>query len=381
MTRYLQDLFPQDSDLLYLNHAAVSPWPDTTRQAVLDFATQNVSRGSLGYPDWLIKEQTLKEQIATLINAAHWQDIALQKNTSEALSVVAYGINWESGDNIVSIRQEFPSNRIVWESLVQSKGIEFRLVDIPNDTESIEEQLMATCDSQTRLMSISAVQFASGLRHDLNTLGRFCRDRGILFCVDAIQAVGATQFDVIANNIDFAMADGHKWMMGPEGLGFLYVRPDLRESISLLQYGWHMTDDPSNYDRLEWAPASDARRFECGSPNMLGIHALSASLEVLLELGMPKVEQAISERINLFKDFFGSNSNYTIHSPMQSSRCAGIINFSHNRIDSKILFEQLLQQQVFCALRGAGIRLSPHFYTPLEKIERAITIIEDVVTK
>ncbi|MFV2056968.1 MAG: aminotransferase class V-fold PLP-dependent enzyme, partial [Thiohalomonadales bacterium] len=224
-----------------------------------------------------------------------------------------------------------------------------------------------------------AVQFASGLRHDLKKLGLFCRERGILFCVDAIQAIGAMHFDVVANNIDFAMADGHKWMMGPEGLGFLYVRPDLRDSIKLLQFGWHMTDDPGNYDRLDWAPAQDARRFECGSPNMLGIQALSASLDVLLQEGIHKVESAIKKRIAIFEAFFNANPDYIIHSPIQTSRQAGIINFSHRHIENKKLFEKLLQQQVFCALRGDGIRLSPHFYTPLDKISRAIEIIERAV--
>ncbi|MFV2058562.1 MAG: aminotransferase class V-fold PLP-dependent enzyme, partial [Thiohalomonadales bacterium] len=173
MTRSLTDLFPQDRDLIYLNHAAVSPWPETARIAVLNFAAENVCKGSLQYPDWLNKEQSLKEQIAKLINAAHWQDIALQKNTSEALSVVAYGLSWNPGDNIVSIRQEFPSNRIVWQSLINTKGVECRLVDIHADPDTTEEQLMSACDEQTRVMSISAVQFASGLRHDLKKLGLF----------------------------------------------------------------------------------------------------------------------------------------------------------------------------------------------------------------
>jgi len=386
MTIQLQQLFPQDNELIYLNHAAVSPWPDSTRQAVADFAAQNVSQGSLLYLEWLKTEQNLKQQICSLINAPDWGDIALQKNTSEALSVVAYGLNWQKDDNIVSIQQEFPSNRVIWDSLVQNKNVEFRQLDLNcvNDSlepTSVEDQLIALCDKNTRLMSISAVQFASGLRHDLNKLGVYCRKNDILFCVDAIQAIGAVQFDVQKDNIDFAMADGHKWMMGPEGLGFLYVRPELRESLQLLQYGWHMTADPSNYDRLDWTPAKNATRFECGSPNMLGIHALHASLQVLLDTNMVEVEKALFTRIEILAEYLNSNSNIRIHTPLQPGRYAGIINFSHKQIDNKLLFEKLLEKKVWCALRGNGIRLSPHFYTPLEKMQRTIEILEQLFSK
>ena len=208
--------FQLDPDIVYLNHAAVAPWPRRTVEAVRRFADENAILGATRYPAWLEKEQALRGRLARLINAPSVDDIALLKNTSEALSLVAYGLPWEAGENVVGIAQEFPSNRLVWESLAP-RGVELRLLDLDGATDP-EGELLALCDSRTRLVSISAVQYARGLRMDLERIGEHCRAHEILFCVDAIQQIGVLPFDVQAIRADFAAADGHKWMLGPEGL-------------------------------------------------------------------------------------------------------------------------------------------------------------------
>jgi len=237
--------FPHLEAMIHLNHAAVAPWPAVARDAVQQFADENARLSSTHYPAWLKVEHNLRKNLATLINAPSPDDIALVKNTSEALSFVAYGLDWEVGHNIVSSDQEFPSNRIVWESLEQF-GVEFRETDL-NSAATPEDALFARCDQNTRMITISSIQYASGLRMDLARIGQFCREHGILFCVDAIQSIGAVQFDVQAIRADFVMADGHKWMLGPEGLGVFYCRPEVRDKLKLTQYGWHMVDPLGNY--------------------------------------------------------------------------------------------------------------------------------------
>lgn len=368
------DEFPLKDDVIYLNHAAVSPWPQRTVKAVQRFAEENGYQGSLNYLRWLETEQQLRDQFRLLLNAPSSDDIALVKNTSEALSFVAYGLAWSSGDNIVTSNQEFPSNRIVWESLAP-QGVELRQADLDAE-DSPEDTLFALVDERTRLIAISSVQYANGLRMDLARIGEFCRHHGILFCVDAIQSIGAVQFDVQAIQADFVAADGHKWMMGPEGLGLFYCRPELRDKLKLTQFGWHMVEAVGNFDQLEWQAASSARRFECGSPNMLGIHALEASISLLLETGMDQVEALVLEHSRLLIERL-SAMGMVVVTPPKAARHAGIVSFSAPGRETSALFQQLLNNGVFCAYRGGNIRFSPHFYTPPEKLNRALALLDN----
>ena len=364
--------FQLNDSLSYLNHAAVAPWPLRTKLAVQQFAEENATQGSLRYLEWLKVEDDLRLKLAQLINAPSKDDIALLKNTSEALSIVAYGLSWQAGDNIVISDQEFPSNCIVWESL-KSKGVEVRQVDLASH-ESPEASLIAATDSNTRLLSISSVQYASGLRMKLEILGDHCKHHDILFCVDAIQSIGAVEFDVQAIQADFVMADGHKWMLGPEGLALFYCRPELYDQLSINQFGWHMIEHVGEFDRKEWQPASTARRFECGSPNMLSIHALHASISLLLEVGMANVEAEILKRSEAMFDAINTNNALTLVSNQNPDRYAGIVSFRHENIPSQALYEHLYKEGIFCANRGNAIRYSPHFYTGMDKIYTAISL-------
>lgn len=363
--------FPLSPDVLYLNHAAVAPWPTRTVESVASFARENGTRGAAGYPGWIKTEARLRERLALLINARSAADIALTKNTSEGLSIIAYGLDWEHGDNVVGILQEFPSNRIVWESL-GDQGVEYRQLDLYGST-APEGDLTALCDDRTRLIAVSSVQYARGLRLDLEPLGIFCRSRGILLCVDGIQSLGVVPFDLACNEADFVVADGHKWMLGPEGVALLYVNPRVRPRLRLLQYGWHMVEHCGDFDRLDWVPAADATRFECGSPNMLGIHALDASLSLLLETGMDAVQAAVTERVDRLVALMDQRG-FELLSPREPKRRAGIVSFRVPGVDAQCLYRELMGHGVICAQRGGGIRFSPHFYTPESVLDRAVEI-------
>ncbi|MFI8479041.1 aminotransferase class V-fold PLP-dependent enzyme [Pseudomonas sp. NPDC078700] len=364
--------FEQLSAINYLNHAAISPWPQRTVDAVNRFSNENARLGARNYSDWLATEHLLRERLARMVNAPSTDDIALVKNTSQALSYVAFGLDWQPGDQVIISDEEFPSNKIVWEAL-SSQGVEVKQVSLTNGDP--EAALLSACGPRTRLLSISAVQFASGLRLNLQRLGHGCKQLGVLFCVDAIQQIGALPFDVQASECDFAMADGHKWMLGPEGLGLFYCRSELREQLKLHEYGWHMLEHAGDYSRTDWQPAKSAVRFESGSPNMLGAMALEASLSLLEEVGMVAVGNALEERVLELTTELGQTAGVNLHSPLNPERRAGIINFTLDGWDTQALFEHLKQNNLVCARRGKGIRLSPHFYTAPQVIESTLRLI------
>jgi len=207
---------------------------------------------------------------------------------------------------------------------------------------------------------------------NLGLIGEFCKSHGILFCIDAIQSLGAMRFDLQQIQADFVMADGHKWMLGPEGLAVFYSNADTRDRLHLNQYGWHMIEDAGNFDIKNWSTAKNARRFECGSPNMLGIYALNASLSLLLELEMVYVEKEILKRSEYLIEIIKTEPELELITPINNGRYAGIITFRRRGVESEPLYQYLMKNRVVCASRSGGIRLSPHFYTPYEQLDQAI---------
>ncbi len=370
----MNNQFPVINQLIHLNHAAVGPWPQVTADAVKAFAEQNLQFGSLRYLDWLEVEKNLRHNISQLINATTQDEIALVKNTSEGLSFVAYGLRWNKGDNVVGIQQEFPSNRFVWESL-SSKGVEFRKLNM-DECENPEQALFNLCDNRTRLISISAVQYHNGFKMDLQKIGQFCNEKNILFCVDAIQQVGALPFDVKEINADFAIADGHKWMLSAEGLGFLYIRQAVMDDLEILQYGWHMVDKLSDYSTQQFELAHTAKRFECGSPNMLGIHAMNASIQLLLNTGMKDIGGKVIDNSRFMIDALLSVKNIEILSDSSDDRLSGIVTMKNNKLSNDEFYKLLTDNNVLCAPRGGGVRLSPHFYTPRDQLEEVLSCIK-----
>ncbi|HEX5057177.1 MAG TPA: aminotransferase class V-fold PLP-dependent enzyme [Gammaproteobacteria bacterium] len=369
--------FPVLENLIYLNHAGVGPLPRRSRDVAARFLDENLNYGALYYPQWLRTEQELKRKLCSLLNAESPDSIALLKNTSEALSVIAHGLDWKAGDNIVFSADEFPSNRIVWESLARC-GVEARVVPLnPADPEAA---LLAAMDRNTRLLSTSSVQYASGLRMDLQRLGEACRKRDILFCIDAIQSLGALPFDAQAVHADFVAADGHKWMLGAEGLAVFYCHPRHLERLRLHQYGWHMVEHAGDFNRSDWQPAANARRFECGSPNMLGIHVLDASLGLLLEYGLENIARNIDRNTRYLIENTKIMQDLTVLSPLAAPRRSGIFTFACP-IPPATLYSRLLARNIVCAARGGGIRFSPHFYNSEQQLAEALQTLQDLLAE
>lgn len=373
----IDEQFPLSSSLCYLNHAAMGPWPKRTAAAVAAFAEENMREGATHYERWLKTEQELRQALARLLNAPSSDDIALLKNTSEGLSLIAYGIEWAEGDEILLLEHEFPSNRIVWESL-RAKGVNVKVLETLGGDDA-EDTLIANASERTRLITVSSVQYASGLRMDLQRLSRFCQQQNILLCIDAIQSLGALPFDIQETAADFVVADGHKWMLGPEGIAVFYCAPKQRQRLTLHQYGWHMVKALGDYDRSDWQVADSARRFECGSPNMLGIHALNASLDLLLEVGIDVIARQMLTNTRYLIEQLGNDPKVTITSVTESGRHGGIVTFRHSTMDSAALYRGLRANNVICAHRGGGIRFSPHFYNSQQQLDYAVETVQRLV--
>ncbi|NNG13808.1 MAG: aminotransferase class V-fold PLP-dependent enzyme [Gammaproteobacteria bacterium] len=373
----IQNEFPLDDGLVYLNHAAVAPWPQRTADGIKQFTDENLHQGARYYPRWMETELALREQLVSLLNAASVDDIALVKNTSEALSMVAHGLDWQPGDNVVFPDVEFPSNRIVWESLTRY-GVEIRKIDISHAS-TPEKALIDAIDDNTRLLATSSVQYATGLRMDLEQLGKACKTKNTLFCVDAIQSLGALAIDVEAIQADFVMADGHKWLLAPEGLAVFYSREKARKQLKSNEFGWHMVEEMFAFDSQDWKEAESARRFECGSPNMLCIHALHASLSLLLEIGMEEVSARILGNTDYLIRQLKQIQGMRIITPEHPEQHAGIVTFCPPEADISALHSQLMAKGVICAMRGGGIRFSPHFYTTREILDTAISTLKSLL--
>lgn len=366
--------FPILDHGFYANHAAIAPWPLVTAKAVREFALENCQTGPEKYNHWLLRETQLRQRLAGLINANSADDIALLKNTTEGICTVAAGIDWHSGDNLVLPADEFPSNRLPWLALEQH-GVEVREVDIRNTAEP-EKALLARMDKRTRLLAVSAVQWTDGLRLRLETLGHACRHNGVLFFVDAIQHLGALQMDVQACAIDFLAADGHKWLLAPEGIAVFYCREGVRGQLQVNQQGWHMVDEPYRFNRDHWQASATARRFEAGSPNTLGQAALHASVGLLMKLGMRQVEACITANSRVLSEGLADIPGLELLWPFTQQRVSGIVSFRFPGGNLLKLHQSLQRRQLSCAVRGKAIRLSPHFYQYGRPIMNMLEIIE-----
>jgi len=372
-----REQFPSLDQGIYFNHAAVSPWPRSTADAVKQFAEENAVNGPAAYRQWIEREKDLRRKLASLTGASSADDIALLKNTTEGISLAAWGLDWQAGDNLVLPTGEFPSNRLPWLAQI-CLGVEIREVDI-RAAENAENALLDAMDDNTRLLSVSAVQWNDGFRLDLARLGQACHSAHVLFFVDAIQQLGALPVDVEACHIDFLAADAHKWLLGPEGIAVFYCRESVRPRLRLLQQGWHMYDNPWNFHAGDRQPSSTAKRFEAGSPNTLGQAALHASVELLLSTGMEQVSGRILDNSQFLIRELGRLPGIKISSRTTENRRSGIVSFTHSTISSGRLNNQLAKSGVTTAVRGDSIRLSPHFYQGETEISEFIRILARIL--
>jgi cysteine desulfurase/selenocysteine lyase len=367
--------FPVLSHWDFFNHAGVCPIPHVASRAMRRYAHEAEAGAYLAGP-WYIEVEKLRSTAARIINA-HRDEIAFVKNTSEGISIVANGIDWQWGDRIVTTAVEYPSNIYPWMEVARTHGTKLVTVDEVTDASGrrqvpTEKILEEAADPRTRLVSLSHVEFASGQRHDLERIGNFCHENKKLFCVDAIQTIGAWPVDVKAMHIDYLSADGHKWMLGPEGAGIFYCRKELIDRTRPLMIGWMNVIDPQNYGNYDYTLKSDAGRFECGTLNIAGLLGLKASLDLLLEVGIDNV----GRRLQQLTDHLGHGlvkKGYKIVSPRNPGQFSGILSFTSPTHAHEQIFKMLRKDhKTEIAVREGRLRASPHFYNTEEQMDRLI---------
>ena len=355
--------FPVTRNYIYLDHAGVAPISLRVKTAIEEFLAESAEGGSFHYPVWAERVVEIRRACAQLINAGP-DEIAFVKSTSHGLSIVAQGLDWKPGDNVLIYEKEFPSNIYPWLNL-RSKGVEVRTIP-SRDGRILFDDITRLINSRTRLLAISSVQFSNGFRIDLEKVGSLCRDKQVLLCVDAIQSLGMVPMDVKAFHIDFLSADAHKWLLGPEGIGIFYCSNGLAERLSPPLIGWKSVRNELAFDRPEFLLKTNCLRFEEGSMNLLGIFGLGAALDLLFEVGIEQIEQRVLDLGDLILQE-AEKRGYRALTPVARHERGGNITVSGD-FDPARVRDALREKRIMVNARGGGIRVSPHFYNIEEEI-------------
>jgi cysteine desulfurase / selenocysteine lyase len=369
--------FPVKAAHIFFNHAGVCPLPLRSARAAQAVLEQQLRHGATDYSQWSRGVHDARRNLAALVRADA-SEIAFVKNTTHGLLIAAACIPWHEGDNVVTSAIEFPANVYPWLAL-ERKGVETRFVGA-REGRVLMDDLVAAMDSRTRAVALSWVQFSSGFRVDLGRLSELCRDRGAYLVVDGIQGLGALQLDLSRYAIDFLSADGHKWLLSVEGAGMLYVRRQTLDGLLPAYQGWLGMDDPFNFLDYHFRPRPDALRFEEGSRNVAGIHALGASVGLFLEAGPGRVEEAVLALTDSLAECLVA-LGCEITSPRRAEEKSGILTFRHPSVSSADIVAGLTQRGVVSVERAGSVRFSPHFYNDAEEVERALANLRETLAQ
>ncbi len=367
----LRDEFPITRNFNFQNHAAVAPLSRRAAEAMRRYVA-HCEQNSYLRGNFYKQADMVRQSCARLINAKP-DEVTFIKNTSEGLSMVANGLNWRNGDNVVSTSVEFPANVYPWQALA-ARGVELRTAAEEQGRIPLEN-LIALIDNRTRVVTISSVQFASGFRTDLAALGDHCKQKGVFLCVDAIQSLGVLPLDVEAMHIDFLSADAHKWLCGPEGIGVFYVRKELQGFLRPTSIGWASMKNMLDFSRYQFEFHDDARRYDSGAYNLAGVFGLGAAVDLLLEIGLSNVEK----RVLFLTDRLAAglrDKGYRVVSSRERAEASAIVSFIspvHNHDDIQRHLEG--EHRIVIATRAGRLRSSPHFYNTPKEIDQLIDVL------
>src|SRR3990170_2235247 len=369
-----RDEFPVTKDYVYLDHAGVAPVSLRVKRALESFLNEASESGMFNYKSWMDGVQEIRKKSAILV-AADPEEIAFVKNTSQGISIVAEGLDWKEGDNLLICEKDFPSNIYPWLNL-KRKGVEIRVVPSQNERILLED-IELLIDSRTKLLTVSSVNFSSGFKIDLEVVGRLCKGKGILFFVDAIQSLGVIPMDVNEFKIDFLAADGLKWLLSPEGTGIFYCRKELALRINPPLIGWKSIINESDYDNIDFSLKSNALRFEEGSFNVMGIFALGAAIDLLNEVGIDRIQARVIELGDLIIRE-AEKRDFQVRTPKNKNERGGIVSIIGD-FDPINIKDKSKEEGILVNVRGGAIRISPHFYNTEYEILRLFNAIDRVV--
>ena len=338
--------------------------------------TDLCERGAYLDSDWFGQMDQVHHDVAKLINCES-EEVALVKNTSEAVSTVALGLDWQVGDKVITADVEYPANIYPWMEAARKHGIE--LVMVPEETDEhgrrqvrIEKILTALDQPRVRLLTLSHVEFASGQRHDLIRLGKVCRERGILFNVDGIQSLGALPVDVKAMNIDFLGACGHKWMCGPPGAGLFYIRRELQDRVRPIILGANSVINDMDYGNYDFTFKTQRPPVRIGNPEpgrLLRVRSGSATADLPGDRHDRPTVEMLGDRVIAGLELKG----YQIVSPRMDDAWSGMVCFTSTKHPHETVVNNLRKDhRIEIALREKRLRCSPHFYNTESQVDAFI---------
>lgn len=358
--------FPVAERWAYLDHAAVAPLPRRAGDAIRAWTAEQEANGCVNWLRWREELEVVRGRAARLLNAEA-AEVAFITSTTLGINLVAEGFPWREGDNVVVPAEEYPSNLFPWMNL-KSRGVETRTVRSRGPRVALDD-LDAAIDDRTRVVAVSHVEFATGFRNDLDALGQLCRDRGVALFVDAIQGLGPLTIDVKRTPIDFLAADGHKWLLGPEGAGVLFVRRDWIDRLRPIGVGSNSVTGSYNEPEPRFDLKPDAGRWEGGCYNMSGLLGFGKSLELLLEIGAEAVSERILDRAEAVRERARA-AGWTLAGPDRSEERSGIVVLDREGSDNDAVVRALRSQGVAVSCRRGLLRVSPHLYNGDEDLDR-----------
>ncbi len=367
--------FPVAREKIFLAHAGVCPLPHRVAQAIADFA----ARGATGdqeafvYPACLDRARELASQLLH----CRPDEVALVGPTSLALSFVAAGLDFRKGGNILVYHDDYPSNVYPWMALA-GRGVEVRLLNTRGLGVIRPQDVMGQVDENTRLVALASCHFISGHRLEHETIGKYLHERGIWFCLDAIQTLGA--FPTTVEHVDFLAADAHKWLLGPCGAGVFYVRRELQEKLNPPVYGWHNVRNPNYVAQEQIVFRSGAVKFEAGTHNLLGLVGLIAAMELALEMGVENIAAELLRKRAWLVTALQAKGFAVLNADVKTQNASGIVAFYQPGKDLAALHKKLADAGIVTSLRtdrkGQNyIRLSPHFYNTDAELRRALALL------
>ncbi|MFO0796421.1 MAG: aminotransferase class V-fold PLP-dependent enzyme [Gemmataceae bacterium] len=364
--------FPVTGHWAFLDHAAVAPLPDVAVAALHEYAASLAANGIAAVRDWTHRVRQVRELACRLVNAPSADDVFFVPSTTHGIGVVAEGFPWRSGDNVVFPADEYPANQYPWLNLA-ARGVEARRVPTRAGRVLLDD-LRAAMDGRTRLLAVSAVQFATGFRADLDALGGLCREKDVFFFVDAIQALGAFPIDVQRTPVDALAADGHKWMLGPEGAGFGYVRREWVERLHPIGVGAFSVARPLEFSTIEFTLKPHAGRWEGGALNIPGITAFGASLELLLNVGIPALQARVMELTDSLCERAAA-AGWEVYSSRRPGEASGIVSLTVPGVPAEAVVAACRTAGVIVNARAGRVRVSPHGYNNEGEIDRFLTAV------
>jgi cysteine desulfurase/selenocysteine lyase len=364
-------LMPVAERWAYLDHAAVAPIPRPTADAIHRWAEQATSDGELGCREWYGKVDHVHVLAAQMMGCDP-EEIAIVSNTSHGINIVAFGLDWRPGDNVVFPGHEFPTNQYPWLALRQ-EGVEVRRV-MPQPGRPLLDLLRRACDRRTRLIAVSWVQYLDGYRIDLDRACELAHDFGALLCLDAIQGLGVFTLDLRRTPVDFLAADGHKWLLGPEGAGIFFVRREHLDRLRPIGVGWHSVVHARDFSRIELDLKPSAARFEGGTHNVVGSIGLAKSLEILLQFGTERISRQVLELTDRACERLAQLGAVIVSDRSETAK-SGIVAFEVPGVDPAVVRNKCLEAGVVLSVRAGKIRISPHAYNNEDDLDRLIDVV------